>query len=88
MRYLPRRLRRRSATASRGQAMVELALVFPLFVMLLFGIIILGIGVFYSQQVTNAAREAARYASIHSATASKPTVSWLNPTSPPLSYNR
>jgi len=68
--------------------MVELALVFPLFIMVFFGIIVLGIGVFYQQQLTNAAREAARYASIHSATASKPTVSWLDPASQPLSYTR
>jgi TadE-like protein len=82
------RLHRRSGGGSRGQAMVELALVFPLFVMVFFGIIVLGIGVFYQQQITNAAREAARFASIHSATSSKPTVSWLNPTSQPLTYNR
>jgi hypothetical protein len=82
------RLRRRTGRGSRGQAIVELALVFPLFVMVFFGIIVLGIGVFYQQQITNAAREAARFASIHSATASKPTVSWLNPTSQPLTYNR
>lgn len=70
--------------------MVELALVMPLFTMLLFGIIILGIGVFYQQQVTNAAREAARYAAIHSATAQCPTVPRLpyNPATPPLSYTR
>jgi hypothetical protein len=58
--------------------MVELALVLPLFLAVLLGIISLGIGVFYQQQVTNAAREAARYASIHSATAQCPTVSWLD----------
>jgi hypothetical protein len=63
----------------RGQAMVELALVLPLFLMILFGIIILGIGVFYQQQVTNAAREAARYASISSGTAQCPTASHLDP---------
>ena len=63
----------------RGQALVELALVLPLFLMVLFGIIILGIGVFYQQQVTNAAREAARYAAIHSATALKPVVGHLDP---------
>lgn len=73
-------------SSHEGQAMVELALTFPLFIMVLFGIITLGIGVFYQQQVTNAAREAARYASIHSATSSKPTVSKLPPKSPPLSY--
>ncbi len=79
---------RGNSREARGQAIVELALVFPLFVAIFFGIIVLGIAVFYQQQITNAAREAARYASIHSATASKPTVSWLDPTSPPLSYVR
>lgn len=82
------RFHRREDRGARGQAMVELALVFPLFIMVFFGIIVLGIGVFYQQQITNAAREAARFASIHSATSSKPTVSWLNPTSQPLTYNR
>lgn len=77
-------LRRRG----RGQALVELALVFPILAMLVFGIISLGIGVFYQQQLTNAAREGARFASIHSATAARPTVSWLDPASPPLTYNR
>jgi hypothetical protein len=72
--------------APRGQAMVELALIFPLFAMLFFGIITLGIGVFYQQQVANAAREAARYASIHSATAQCPVSSTLPPKSPPLTY--
>jgi hypothetical protein len=79
---------RRSDRGSRGQAMVELALVFPLFVMVFFGIIVLGIGLFYQQQVTNAAREAARFAAIHSATSSKPTVSWKDPAAQPLTYNR
>jgi hypothetical protein len=66
----------------RGQAMVELALVLPLFLMVIFGIITLGLGVFYQQQVTNAAREAARYATTHSATDDTcPTVSNL-PTDP------
>jgi hypothetical protein len=59
--------------------MVELALILPLFLSLLFGIIILGIGVFYQQQVTNAAREAARFASVNSATAICPTVPRLDP---------
>ena len=60
------RLRTRVA---EGQTLVELTLVLPLFLMVLVGIVILGIGVFYQQQVANAAREAARYAAIHSATA-------------------
>jgi hypothetical protein len=66
--------------------MVELALVAPLFVMVLTGIIVLGMGIFYQQQITNAAREAARYAAIHSATSPRPTVSKLTPASPPQSY--
>jgi hypothetical protein len=59
--------------------MVELALTLPLFLMVVFGIIILGMGVFYQQQLTNAAREAARFAVIHSASSDCPTVSWKDP---------
>jgi hypothetical protein len=73
-------------TASSGQAMVELALVFPLFITVLCGIVILGLGVFYQQQVTNAAREGARYASVHSATARCPTTSNEAPNAPPDTY--
>lgn len=69
-----------------GQTLVEAALVMPLFVMVFFGIIVLGIGVFYQQQVTNAAREAARYAAIHSATARCPTTGDYDPASPPQTY--
>lgn len=65
--------------ASRGQSLTEFALVAPLFFMILCGIIVIGIAIFYQQQVTNAAREGARYASIHSATARCPTVSNLAP---------
>ncbi len=67
--------------AHRGQTLVETALVLPLFLMVIFGIVILGIGVFNQQQLTNAAREAARYAAIHSAT--EP----LCPTVPRLPYD-
>jgi hypothetical protein len=81
-------MRRVRRSRLRGQTMVELALVLPLFVMVLAGIMILGIGIFYQQQVTNAAREAARYASLHSATARCPTVGTYNPTSPPRTYDR
>src|SRR5688572_33319437 len=69
-----------------GQTMVELALIMPLFVMVLTGIIVFGIGVFYQQQISNAAREAARYAAIHSATALCPTEGNLQPASPPQTY--
>ena len=56
---------------------METALVLPLFLTIVLGVIVLGIGLFYQQQVTNAAREAARYAAIHSATSDCPTSSWL-----------
>jgi hypothetical protein len=72
----PRRIRRDS---SAGQALVETALVLPVFLTLVLGVIVLGIGLFYQQQITNAAREAARYAAIHSATAECPTSSRLDP---------
>lgn len=58
---------------------MELALVLPLFLMVVFGIIILGVGIFYQQQLTNAAREAARFAVTHSASSDCPTYSWLPP---------
>lgn len=70
---------RHRPSAQRGQTIVELALVFPLFAMVFLGIIVLGLGVFFNQQVTNAAREAARYATVHSATSRCPTVSNLDP---------
>lgn len=64
---------------SRGQTLVEFALVAPLFILVLAGIVTFGIGVFYQQQLTNAAREGARYAAIHSATSQCPTTSRLVP---------
>jgi hypothetical protein len=82
-------VRRRSGDG-RGQALVEFALVFPLFLLLLMSIITFGLYVFYNQQLQNAAREAARYAAVHSSTAQRPTVSWINPIGPnrPESYAR
>ena len=62
-----------------GQTLVELTLIMPLFIMLLLGIVVLGVGVFYQQQVANAAREAARFASVHSATSDCPTTSSVDP---------
>ena len=76
----------------RAQALVEFALVFPIFLMVLFSIIAFGLYVFYNQQLQNAAREGARWAVTHSATAVCPVVSRLDPPSsllPPTStYNR
>lgn len=64
---------------TRSQALVEFALVFPLFVLLVFSIIVSGLYVFYNQQLENASREAARYAAVHSTRAQCPTVSRLDP---------
>jgi hypothetical protein len=60
--------------------------------LLLFGIIVFGLTVFYQFQLANVAREAARHAAIHSSTAGCPTASWRDPASrlfnyPPYPYH-
>lgn len=75
------------APRSRGQALAEFALVFPIAMSVIFGIIVFGMWVFYQQQITNVAREAARFAAIHSWTAACPTSSWRDPQAPPSSYS-
>lgn len=49
-----------------GQALVEFALVLPLFLLILFGIIEFGFAFAFKMQVQNASRDATRYAAIHS----------------------
>jgi len=49
----------------RGQALVEFALVAPIFFLLIFAIIDFGRYVYYVQVINNAAREGARYAIVH-----------------------
>ena len=71
----------RSARRARAQALVEFALVFPIFIMVLFSVISFGLYVFYNQQLQNAAREGARWAVTYSATAVCPVVSRLDPPS-------
>lgn len=61
----------------RGQTLVETALVLPLFLMIVMGTIVIGVGVFYQHQLSNAAREAARTAVISSASAQCPAVGHL-----------
>jgi Flp pilus assembly protein TadG len=46
----------------RGQALVEFALIVPVFILLLVGLFDLGRGVFAFNTISNAAREAARVA--------------------------
>src|SRR6266513_2518878 len=65
-----------------GQAVMEFALVFPMVMFLLMAVIVFGLFVFYNQQLENAAREAARYAAVHSSSAQCPTVSRLDPGGP------
>ncbi len=63
---------------ARGQALVEFALVAPLFFLLLFAIIDFGRYVYYVQIINNAAREGARYAIVHGSNS-------LCPSGPPAS---
>jgi Flp pilus assembly protein TadG len=50
---------------TRGQAMVEFALVFPVFVLLLVGIFDFGRAIWVNDTLSTAAREAGRYAIVH-----------------------
>ena len=60
---------RTSARRSRGQALAEVALVAPLFFLMVFGIIDLGRVIWANDVAANAAREGARYASVHAGNA-------------------
>jgi Flp pilus assembly protein TadG len=55
----------RTPVGSRGQALVEFALVAPVFFILLFGIIEGGRFMLYYETLNNATREGARYAIVH-----------------------
>lgn len=66
----PSRGRRRHRTT--GQAMVEFALVAPMFFLLIFSIIEFGRYVYYVQILNNAAREGARYAIVHGSQSFQP----------------
>ena len=63
----------RSDRRSRGQALVEFAIVAPIFFLLMFGIIDFGRYVYYVQILNNAAREGARYAIVHGSNSFQPT---------------
>jgi hypothetical protein len=69
-----------------GQALSEFAVTFPIALLVIVGVVVIGLYVFYQQQLTNVAREAARFAAIHSSTAACPTSSWREPQAPPSSY--
>src|SRR5690242_12105624 len=63
---------RRLPIGERGQAMVEFALVAPIFFLLLFAIIEGGRFIFYYETLNNATREGARYAIVHGSNAKCP----------------
>jgi Flp pilus assembly protein TadG len=48
----------------RGAALVEAAFVYPITILLIIGVVVLGVGVFRYQQLTWLAREGARWASV------------------------
>ena len=67
---MTRRSRSRSLAGrrrNRGQALVEFALVAPLFFLVLFGIVEAGRFMFYYETLNNATREGARYAIVNGA---------------------
>jgi hypothetical protein len=59
------RLLRRRSRLERGQGLAEFAIVLPVFLLIVFGAIDLGRVIWATDDITNAAREGARYASIH-----------------------
>lgn len=60
-------------SSQRGQALVEFALVAPLFFLIVFAIIDFGRYVYYVQVLNNAAREGARYAIVHGSESFQPS---------------
>ena len=60
-----RTLVRRLRGDARGQGLLEFSLVLPLFLSLIFGIVDVGRVIWAQDSLAHAAREAARYASVH-----------------------
>ena len=57
-----------SVSSESGNAVVEFALVLPFLLLILFGIVNFGVLMYNQSVITNAAREGARWASIHTST--------------------
>lgn len=74
MRRVVTTIRARSARRSRGQSLVEFALVLPIFLFLLFAVIDGGRYVYLNSSLSNAAREGARLGSVEA--------SWQGSTDP------
>lgn len=71
----------------RGQALVEFALVAPIFFFLLFGIIEGGRFILYYETLNNATREGARYAIVHGSRSSCPSGPMEPGITPPACYD-
>jgi Flp pilus assembly protein TadG len=56
---------RLNAKLRRGVSVVELAVVGPILLLLLIGLVVGGMGIFRYQEVAHLARESSRYASVH-----------------------
>jgi Flp pilus assembly protein TadG len=69
MRAIAPRRRFSGRDRSMGQALVEFAVIAPIFFLILFAIIDFGRYVYYVQVLNNAAREGTRYAIVHGANA-------------------
>ena len=63
----------RRRTRRRGQALVEFALVAPLFIVVLLAAIEVGRYIYHYEMLNNAAREGVRYAIVHGALSGDPT---------------
>jgi Flp pilus assembly protein TadG len=61
-----------ASSRPRGQALVEFAIIIPLFLVLLMGILDFGRVVWATTSLASAAREAARYAIVHGGSATDP----------------
>jgi Flp pilus assembly protein TadG len=64
------------AVDDRGQSFVELALAFPVLLLILLGLADFGRAFFYTSAIANAAREGAAYASLNAGTATATTVGY------------
>jgi hypothetical protein len=87
MRFRLPRLRRRSGRFDDGQGLAEFAIVLPVFLLIVFGMIDVGRVIWATDDITNAAREGAHYASLHGGTFCSATLSAsiCCPTGPSLS---
>ena len=67
------RLHRQTRLPRRGASLVEFAVVGPVALLLLIGLVVMAMGVYRYQQVAALAREGSRYASVHGGMYAKET---------------